>query len=189
MLEMAQVFSYLVFGVLICGFAHVVIADRLSSRKKMQRDWHELVAGLRRIDFAGVSEVALDYLTPRRGQRGQIALEPQQIWELVGGYEGLRRMRENAELMLALAALAQSWNFAEGMIVTERMRHDAVLLRRAVRHVELGMRFGRLLGHLRMTLPLHLQEASASYYLMRQRLLALYETSHMSRYPVLAASL
>jgi hypothetical protein len=183
---MTQALSYFVFGALICGFAQVVIADRLSSRKKMQRDWHELVAGLRRIDFVGVSEVALDYLTPRRGQ---IDLEPQRIWELIGGFEGLRGMRENAEIMLALAALTQSWNFAEGMIVTERMRHDAVLLRRAVRRVELGMKFGRLLGHLRLTLPLHLQEASAAYYLMRQRLLALYETSHMSRYPVLAASL
>ena len=183
---MALSLSYFVFGVLVCGFAQAVIADRLSSRKKMQRDWHELVAGLRRMDFAGVSEVALDYLTP---SRGQIDLEPQRIWELLGGYEGLKRMRENAEFMLALAAFAQRWNFAEATIVTERMRHDAVLLRRAVRRVELGMRIGRLLGHLRLTLPLHMQEASASYYLMRQRLLALYETSHMSRYPVLAASL
>jgi hypothetical protein len=98
-------------------------------------------------------------------------------------------MRENAEIMLALAAIAQRWNFAEAVIVTERMRHDAVLLRRAVRRVELGMRHGRLLERLRLTLPMHAQEASSAYYLMRQRLLALYETSHISRYPVLAASL
>jgi hypothetical protein len=186
MLAMTAELSYLIFGVLICGIAHMVIADRLSARKKMQGDWHELVAGLHRVDFAGVSEVALDYLTPRRGQ---IDLEPQRIWELLGGYEGLRRMRENAEIMLALAAIAQRWNFAEAVIVTERMRHDAVLLRRAVRRVELGMRHGRLLERLRLTLPMHAQEASSAYYLMRQRLLALYETSHISRYPVLAASL
>jgi hypothetical protein len=181
-----QILSYLVFGVLICAIARVVIADRLSSRKKRQEDWHELVAGLHPVDFAGVSEVALDYLTPHCGQ---IDLEPQRIWELVGGYEGLKNMRKNAEIMLALAAFAQRWNSAEAIIVTERMRHDAVLLHRAVRRVELGMRFGRLLGRLRQALPLNLQEASASYYLMRQRLLALYQTSHMSRYPVLATSL
>jgi len=38
-------------------------------------------------------------------------------------------------------------------------------------------------------LPLNAQEASSSYYLMRQRLLALYETSHICRYPALAAAL
>jgi hypothetical protein len=183
---MMQVLSYVVFGVLIGAIAQVVIADRLSSRKKMQQDWYKLVAGLHRVDVAGVSEVALDYLTPHRGQ---INLQPQRIWELLGGYEGLKNMRKNAEIMLALAAFAQRWNFAEAMVVTERMRSDAVLLRRAVRRVELGMRFGRLLGCLQLALPLHAQEASSAYYLMRQRLLALYETSHISRYPTLAVSL
>jgi hypothetical protein len=69
------------------------------------------------------------------------------------------------------------------------MRHDAALLRRAVRRVELGMIPARILRHFRITLPLHAQEASSAYYLMRQRLLSLYETSHVSRYPALAASL
>ena len=48
---------------------------------------------------------------------------------MLGGREGLRRMRENAKLMLILAAHAQQWNFDEGVIVTERMRRDAVRLR------------------------------------------------------------
>jgi hypothetical protein len=178
--------SYLVFGGLLCGFAGVVIADSISSRKRSQRDWHDLVASLHRVDFAGVSAVALDYLTPRRGQ---IDLEPEKIWESLGGYEGLRRMRENAEIMLALAAYAQQWNFEEAVIVTERMRHDAALLRRAIRRVEWGLVPVRLLRRFRFTLPLHAQEACSAYYLMRQRLLSLYETSHECRYPALAASL
>jgi hypothetical protein len=178
--------SYLAFGALLCGFAGIVIADWRTSRKTAERDWHDLVAGLRPVDFAGVSTVAVDYLTPHRGQ---IDLEPDKIWEFLGGYEGLKRMRENAEIMLALAAWAQMWNFEEAVIVTERMRHDAALLRRAVRRVELGMIPARILRHFRITLPLHAQEASSAYYLMRQRLLSLYETSHVSRYPALAASL
>jgi hypothetical protein len=116
-------------------------------------------------------------------------MEPDQIWEFLGGYEGLRKMRENAEIMLALAAYAQRWNFDEAVIVTERMRHDAALLRRALRRIELGILPVRLLRRFRLTLPLHAQQASSAYYLMRQRLLSLYETSHGSRYPVLAASL
>lgn len=178
--------SYLVFAALLCGFAGVVVADWASSRRRAQRDWHELVAQLHRVDFEGVSTVAIDYLTPRRGQ---IEMEPDKIWESLGGYEGLRKMRENAEIMLALAAYAQQWNFEEAVIVTERMRNDAASLRRAVRRVELGLIPVWLLRRFRFTLPLYAQEACSSYYLMRQRLLSLYETSHECRYPALAATL
>jgi len=177
---------YLVFGAVLCAFAVAVIADRRSSRKMALLDWNDLVAGLYRLDMVELSAVAVDYLTPRRGQ---IDMEPKEIWDSLGGYEGLKRMRENAEIMLALAAYAQRWNFEEAVIVTERMRMDAASLRRAVRRVELGMIPASLLRHFRLTLPLHAQEASSAYYLMRQRLLALYETSHVCRYPTLAAAL
>jgi hypothetical protein len=183
---MTSALSYLVFGALICGFAAAVFEDRRSSRKMALLDWHDLVARLNRLDMVELSAVAMDYLAPRRGQ---IDLEPKEIWEFLGGYEGLKRMRDNAEIMLALAAYAQRWNFDEAVIVTERMRMDAATLRRAVRRVELGMIPASLLRHFRLTLPLHAQEASSAYYLMRQRLLALYETSHVSRYPTLAAAL
>jgi hypothetical protein len=177
---------YLVFGAILCGLAIMVLADRHSSRKLAQLDWNELVARLYRLNMVELSAVATDYLTPHRGQ---IDLEPDVIWQFLGGYEGLKRMRENAEIMLALAAYAQRWNFEEAVIVTERMRLDAASLRRAVRRVELGMIPACLLRYFRLTLPLHAQEASSAYYLMRQRLLALYETSHMSRYPTLVAAL
>ena len=177
---------YLVFGVLLCMFAVAVIADRRSSHKMALLDWSDLVAGLHRLDMVELSAVATDYLTPRRGQ---IDLDAKEIWESLGGYEGLKRMRENAEIMLALAAYAQRWNFEEAVIVTERMRLDAASLRRAVRRVEVGMIPASLLHRFQLTLPLHAQEASSAYYLMRQRLLSLYETSHVSRYPALAASL
>jgi hypothetical protein len=185
-LLMTFALSYLVFGVLLCTFAGAVIADRRSSRKMALLDWSDLVAGLHRLNMVELSAVARDYLTPRRGQ---IDMEPKVIWESLGGYEGLKSMRENAEIMLALAAYAQQWNFEEAVIVTERMRLDAASLRRAVRRVEIGMIPANLLRHFRLTLPLHAQEASSAYYLMRQRLLALYETSHVSRYPALAAAL
>jgi hypothetical protein len=177
---------YLVFGALLCGFAAAVIVDRRSSCKIGLLEWNDLVAGIHRLNVDELSAVAIDYLMPHRGQ---IDMEPKEIWESLGGYEGLRRMRANAEIMLALAAYAQRWNFEEAVIVTERMRLDAASLRRAVRRVEIGMIPARLFLRFRLTLPLHAQEASSAYYLMRQRLLALYETSHVSRYPTLAAAL
>jgi len=178
--------SYLVFGGLLSALAAVVLIDRIRSHRSSQREWHDLVARLQHVDFAGVTTVALDYLTPRRGQ---IDIEPDKIWESLGGYEGLKKMRENAEIMLELAAYAQRWNFDEAVIVTERMRHDAALLRRAIRRVEWGLVPLRVMRRFRLTLPLHAQEASSAYYLMRQRLLSLYETSHECRLPALAACL
>ncbi len=177
---------YLVLGALLCGFAGALIANRRMERKLAQLDWNDLVSGLYKLDMVEISAVATDYLNPHRGQ---IDMTPNEIWEFLGGYEGLRRMRKNADILLALAAYAQRWNFDEAVIVTERMRLDAASLRRAVRRVELGMLPFWLLRRFQLTLPIHAQEASSAYYLMRQRLLSLYETSHSGRYPTLAACL
>lgn len=156
------------------------------SRRQRRRRWHEIVADLQPLNMKELSAIAIDYLEPNSGQ---IALEPEEIWESIGGYEGLRKMRENAEVMLALAACAQRWNFTEAVIVTERMRIDAAQLRRAVRRVEWGLLSSRLVRHYRLALPLHAQEASSAYCLMRQRLLCLYQTSHAGLYPTLAEAL
>jgi hypothetical protein len=183
---MTPALSYLVFGALLCAFAGMVITDRLASRKDAKQEWHELVARLSPLNIIELSAIAVDYMTPHRNQ---IEMEPDEIWEFIGGYEGLKKMRANAEIMLALAVCAQQWNFAEAVIVTERMRHDAVSLRRAIRRVELGFIPLMLLRRFRYAIPLNAQEASSAYYLMRLRLLSLYETSHAGRYSALAAAL
>jgi hypothetical protein len=185
-LPMTFALSYFVFGAMLCGFVAIVVGDRRVANKLAKLDWKDLVAGLYRLNTAELSAVAIDYLTPHRGQ---IDMEPSKIWDSLGGYDGLKKMRENADIMLALAAYAQRWNFEESVIVTERMRLDAASLSRAIRRVELGMIPALVLPRFRFTLPLYAQEASSAYYLMRQRLLALYETSHVCRYPALAAVL
>ena len=94
-------------------------------------------------------------------------------------------MYDNSSGLLALAAYTQRWNPGESVIVVERMRRDGILLRRATQHMLLRHFFGsdQTRG------PFSLQEATSAYYLMRERLLALYETSHAGRYAQLAAAL
>lgn len=167
----------------LLGALFFLMAQLLRQR---QRGWREIVAELHPLNTNELSAVAMDYLSPHSGQ---IDLEPEAIWDSIGGYRGLRKMCENAKVMLALAAYAQQWNFTEAVIVTERMRMDAALLRRAVRRVELGLIHTRLVRRYQLTLPLHAQEASSAYYLMRQRLLCLYQTSHAGLYPRLAEAL
>jgi hypothetical protein len=152
-------------------------------------DWKELVAQLQPVYLKGLELVARDFLEP---SPNQLKVQPDQLWELVGGWEGLKRMRQNAEIMLLLAACTQRWNFDEGVIVTERMRRDAQRLRRGVGHLELYLapRLIQILPkRLRFCQPFEVHEVASAYYLMRQRLLALYQTSHAGLYPVLAASL
>jgi hypothetical protein len=174
---------YFGLSLALCGF---IVAAVYSQRKAIRlnaRGWDDLVERLERVEPDGVKVVARDYLDP---QQGQIALEPPELWKLVGGYEGLRRMRANADLMLALAAHAQYWNFDEATIVAERMRLDSWRLRRALRRIEFGSLPYFAVRRFWLRIPLQVQEAAAAYYLMRQRLLSLYATSHSGLYPRLA---
>lgn len=173
---------FLLLAGIVCGLLLAALKSQLSALRVDRRSWSELVAALQPVAFEHVSSVARDFLEPREGQ---ISLEPPDMWLMLGGEEGLRRMRNNARLMLVLAAHAQRWNFDEGVIVTERIRRDALRLGQAVRRVEFSLRFSFVLRRSSMLIPFYLHEAASAYYLMRQRLLALYQTSHAGLYPQL----
>lgn len=175
--------AYLLLGVVVGCLLALAIRSQVSALRIDRRSWQDLVSQLKRIEFERITSVARDYLEPRQGQ---ISLEPAEMWLMLGGREGLRRMRENAKLMLLLAVHAQQWNFDEGVIVTERMRRDALRLYHAVRRVEMALTFHFVVRSSANLIPFHLHEAASSYYLMRQRLLALYQTSHAGLYPALA---
>ena len=171
------------FLIAVTGFALAALHARKTTVRLDGRDFDALLASLEPINLEGLSCVARDFLEPRRGQ---ISMEPEVIWQLLGGDLGLRRMRANADLLLAFAAHAAQWNDEEGRIVAERMRRDALHLRSALRQIRLGMLSQLVTGRHWVSVPFQLQEAASSYYLMRQRLLALYETSHVGLLPLLA---
>ena len=170
----------------IFGFAAVALYARRSSIRIDGRSFESLLAAVEPLDLDGLHCVAKDYLEP---QRGQISMEPEVIWHLLGGDLGLRRMRSNANLLLAFAAHAAAWNEEEGIIVAERMRRDALRLRSAVRQIQFGMFSQIVTGRHWVSVPFQLQEAASAYYLMRQRLLALYETSHVALLPQVAQAI
>lgn len=171
---------FLLLGAAVCCLVYVALKSQTTSLRVDRRSWSELVAALQPVEFDHVSSVARDFLEPHEGQ---ISLEPPDMWLMLGGQEGLRRMKNNAHLMLLLAAHAQRWNFDEGVIVTERIRRDALRLRQSVRRVEIALMFHSVLRRSATLIPFYLHEAASAYYLMRQRLLALYQTSHAGLYP------
>ena len=168
-----------IFGSILLFLAFVILRTRLKMLRLSRLSWNDLLAKLEPVCTSGISLIAIDYLQPTKGQ---IGLEPHELWALIGGSEGLRRMYANAEVLLALAGYAQRWNFDESVIVHERMRRDGAALRRATFKLSMGDVFGN--DH--ACGPFRVQEAASAYYLMRERLLALYETSHAGRYSALA---
>jgi hypothetical protein len=172
--------SLLVFFLVVLAGAFVWM--QISAQRRRSATWEDLVASMEPMHARGLELVALDNLQP---QANQIRLEPEHLWGLVGGMEGLRRMRKNADLLIALAAYVQRWNFEEGVIVAERMRHDAMQLKRAIFRIRIEM----MLRRTQLRTPFYIHQAAASYYLMTKRLLALYETSHSGLLPKLAAAM
>ena len=170
------------FAALVVALVVALVHLQVSSWSLSRCSWEELVSRIQPVRREGITQVALEYLNPIKSQLG---MEPNEIWERVGGAEGLAAMRANAEILIALAAYAQRWNFHESAIVAERMRHDGLALRRATARATPRLFF----SYNTVRVPFYVHEAASSYYLMRARLLALYETSHVARYPTLAAAL
>jgi hypothetical protein len=140
--------------------------------------WNDLVAALQPVKTEGITALALDHLEPETAQEKRA---PDEIWDLVGGVDGLKRMKENSNIFIALASLAQRENSEDGTMVAAKIRRDDLALRRAV----LGLAVGKTLGYGRSRVSLYVHEAASAYYLMQRRLLALYRASQPALYPVL----
>ena len=173
--------------ILLLAFATMLLVVGLlyvSGRAVRQSrvEWHELTAKLRPIHSRGVAAIADAYLHPRKNQ---IEQEPEQIYAMLGGAEGLHAMYENTKVMLELAGYATRWNAVEAAVVTEMIRRDARRLQKAVHGIQLEMLCRRAV----VRAPFRMQEAAAAYHLMSSRLLALYETSHIGLYPRLVEAL
>jgi hypothetical protein len=142
-------------------------------RQLMWQSWDTLLDRVERVDLNGIRAIADCYLQP---DRDQLRIEPNEMWALLGGLEGVNRLRRNAAVMLDLAVYAQRWNDTEGAVISEMIRRDSIRLNRAVTRIQLTFFFG--LGFVRA--PFHVQEAAASYYLIRSRLLGVYQNSHIA---------
>ncbi len=148
----------------------------LLRRRLGRMEWGELVARVQPVNVGAVAQVAENFLHP---SKSQLRLEPGVMWQSIGELEGLHALHTNADAMLDLAVFASRWNSVEGRIVSEMIRRDGVRLKRAIMQIEMAMFFG--LGS--SFAPFQLQEAAASYHLMRGRLFGLYEAVHVGLYP------
>ncbi len=171
--------SIVILAIVTCLLGFALLHSYTAANRLARCTWEELVAKLHPIASDGIMTVALNHLAPTKDQ---LILQPEAMWILLGGLEGLQLMRENGRILIALASYVERWNFDEGVIIAERMRRDGLQLRRSVTRIMIET----FLGVRQVRIPFYLHEAASAYYLMRQRLLVLYETNHAGLYPRLA---
>lgn len=155
--------------------------------KRSSATWEELVAQLSPLGRVGIKEVASDFLVPdsrRVDPSNDLALGPEDIWDLIGGVEGIELMERNARVLIALAYYMQRWN-SEAMTVSEQLRLDAIEISRQLRLLKALLKKGRC----EPRGPVHMQRATAAYYLMTRRLLALCQASQSGLLPSLQQTL
>jgi len=122
---------------------------------------------LKQIDRANVAIVALDLL---EGRDVEPQLDPDRIFAMIGGMEGLDALEQNCDVLIDLATYVHRW-YPEALEIAEELRLNAR---------EIKWHIGRLrgaakTGHLYEQFPMYAQRAVATYYLMTRSLLILYE--------------
>jgi hypothetical protein len=144
----------------------------LRSRRAARNAWALLLGRLQQIDRDNFTAVALDLL-----EESEVQLDPNRIFEMVGGMCGLDALEQNCDVLIDLAAYVQRW-YPEALQIAEELRLNAR---------EIKWHIGRLrgasqTGHLREQFPVYAQRAVATYYLMTRSLLVLYEGVQLPEY-------
>jgi hypothetical protein len=180
-------FFPVVLVVVFSSLSVIVIRSVSSHRRRSSATWEELLAQLTQVGRVGIKEVASDFLVPDSRHvdpRSDLALQPEDIWDLTGGLGGIEAMERNAQVLIDLAYYVQRWN-TEAVTVAEQLRLDARVISQQLRLLRKSLKKGRS----EPLVPVHMQRATASYYLMTRRLLALCEVSHSGLLPSLQQAL
>ena len=174
-------FLFVLLALFGSGLGYLLYAG-FKRRMVMSQSWDSILARVESVELDGIRRVAECYLNP---DRHQLRIETDEMWRLLGGLEGINRLQKNADAMLELAIYAQRWNDTEGPVIAEMIRRDALRVRRSVTRFQLTY----VLGFGFIKAPFYLQEAAAAYFLMRGRLLGVYENGHVGLIPRLQAAL
>jgi hypothetical protein len=170
-------------GVLIAIILVIGIRYALRLRASTTTEWDALLESLTAIDRQGVDTVALDAIESsgqRRSDKLARELDPNEIWKLLGGLDGVKRLESNSRVLVEMAAYLQR-SHPEAAAVAEELRLHAK---------ELELHVGRLRmadeqGSLEFHIPTYAQNAAVAYYLMEQRLQALCQQTNMRTFRTL----
>jgi hypothetical protein len=148
------------------------------NRQSSPASFENLFSQLKWIDRNNIAQVALDLVDPSgrpRVEEAAATMEPSQLWNLIGGLDGLEILEQNSEVLIALAFYVQQW-YPEALPVAERLRLDARELKWHVARLQGAAQK----GNLQISFPFYAQRAVVTYYVMTRRVLGLYEAANFS---------
>lgn len=162
-------------AILFAALLFIAVRYVRKLRKSRHSTWEELMQSIVPVDRHAIEMVALDAVEPSgvpKSEEYHRELGRQDIWDLLGGMEGINRIESNSRVLIEMAAYLERWH-PEAVETAEELRLEA---RRLEWHV------GRLrAAESNHCLHLHFhsygQNAAVSYYLMLKRVLALYQHS------------
>ena len=150
------------------------------ARRLSRSRWEDLMAKLVWTDRHNIALVAMEMVDERgepRDDEAPESLEPEQLWTMLGGLDGLQVLESNSEVLIELAFYLQQW-YPEALVISERLRRDA---RELHWHVS-RLKGAATTGNLQVSFPFYARRAVLTYYLMTRRLLHLYEAGNASMF-------
>lgn len=165
-------------------------------RRRSTMDFSELLSRLEPFSRLGIEEVASDILAPSAAgmdPRSDAKITPVDVWNLVGGIDGIEILLNNAEVLIDLAHYVLQWNEEAG-VVAEQLRLEANDIRRDLRQIRISLRIHGLRKALGIQsvawhIPVYAQRAAATYCLMIRQLIVLFEVSNAALLPQLREAL
>lgn len=179
-----SVLFLVVFLLFVVALLVLVAVSYLSARRRAAQDWHQLFGRLVLVDRYKVERVALSLLEPESPLASEEDLAPEEIWDLLGGLEGLEILRRNCSVLVELACFVQV-TYPEALVVAEQLRLNA---REIQWHVDRLCASSRV-ESLHASFPHYAQRVAATYYGMTQTLLGLSRVAGSPMYAELQAAL
>ena len=153
----------------------VVVRYSLRARRLRNNSWESLVERIFRLNAENVALVALDLIeedgTLRRSEIPELSAD--QVWNLVGGMDGLERIEANCEIFIEIAMYLQT-AYPGALLIAEEFRSKTRHIQWHINRLRAGGRNGNLTANF----PAYAQRAVASYYLMSKQLVELCEQTH-----------
>jgi hypothetical protein len=140
--------------------------------------WEQLLGQLAYVDRNCVKKIALDAIDEsgqRRRDDAAMELEPDEIWQLIGGLKGIEAVERNSLVFIDMAFYLQQW-YPEALVTAEELRLNA----REIEWQVSRLRSAEQTGKLAISFASYAQNAVVAYYMMTRRLLALYEQGDLS---------
>jgi hypothetical protein len=187
LVNLQNIYFLVALAIFLLVLATLFIVYLRRVRKASEGSWNDLLKRLTLLDRDNIAKIALDVIDESglpRAEDAEFSLNPEEIWTLIGGLEGIEVLERNCAVLVDMAFYVQKW-YPEAVVVAEQLRLNA---REIEWHVA-RLKGAAQTGNLESAFAGYAQRAVATYYLMTRHVLSLYEQGSMPEFADLQQAL